>query len=229
MPANDAMKVLIVEDESEVVELLSAYFETKGYQVFTAEDGVHALERFQDCAPDLIILDIVLPRLDGWKVLEAVRARSKIPVIMLTALNHTDDVVKGLSLGADDYLGKPFQVRELDARMQAVLRRVSEQVQSAMVRVGPIEIDDRAKSVRLNGKPVSLSPKEYELLKLLASDVGRVFSTDEILHHLWSDSGRATAADVKQYVHLVRNKIEGDRRDPQRIKTVKGFGYKLVI
>jgi DNA-binding response OmpR family regulator len=179
--------------------------------------------------PDLVLLDIVMPRLDGWAVLEAIRSQSRVPVLLLTALDGTEEVVKGLAMGADDYLRKPFEVRELDARIGAVLRRLDPGQEGHTLRVGPIEIDDRSKRVTVDGEEVALSPKEFDLLRLLAEDPGRVYSAEEILARLWSASPRADASDVKQYVHLLRNKIERRGSERRWITNVKGFGYTLRV
>lgn len=219
------MTVLLVDDDTDILELLQAYFETKGYDVVTAHDGVAALQQIENSAPELILLDIGLPRLDGLSVLEAVRSRRRVPVILLSALDGVDAVVKGLACGADDYLVKPFEIRELDARIDAIMRRTLPAGDPTMLKIGPIEIDDRAKLVRVNGKTAELSPKEYQLLFLLASDAGRVFSNDEILKRVWPQPSRALAADVKQYVYRLRGKIEPAG---ERIKTVAGFGYLLT-
>jgi len=221
-----SLRLLIVEDEADARELLRVYFEAKGYEVVTATDGVEALERFQQTKPDVVLLDIMLPRLDGWNVLEAIRAQSRTPIIFVTARDSTEDVIKGLSLGGDDYVTKPFEPRELEARLQAVLRRTAG-LGAEEIEVGPLRIDDRTKTITLRGKPVQLSPKEYELLKLLASDPGRVFSDEEIIARLWPPESHATSNDVKQYIHLLRQKIEEDPHRPTLILTVKGFGYRL--
>jgi DNA-binding response OmpR family regulator len=218
---------LVVEDEPEILQLLQAYFEAKGLEVYTAADGVEGLERFREVDPDLMILDVVMPRLDGWAVLEAVRSQSSIPVILLTALEGTEEAVKGLTMGADDYLRKPFEIRELDARIGAVLRRLETSGEGLVLKAGPIEIDDRTKQVLVGREAVALSPKEYELLKLLAQDPGRVFSSEEILARVWTDSHRANASDVKQYIHLLRNKLKRHSPDAARIENIKGFGYTL--
>ncbi len=223
------MKVLIVEDEVDTLQLLSVYFETRGNEVTTACDGVEALQKFRLDTPEIVLLDVRLPRKDGWSVLKEIRAEGKVPVIMLTALDSAEDVVKGLTLGADDYLRKPFQLSELEARTRAVLRRVQRSGQVELLRAGPCEIDDRSKSVTIAGRAVSLSPKEYELFKLFATDPGRTFSADEIIARLWPTSGRAGSSDVKQYVYLLRNKVESLPGSPCRIDTVKGFGYRLLV
>ena len=173
------------------------------------------------------MLDIGLPGLDGWAVLQAIRASSSVPVVLLTALDDTDDVVRGLATGADDYLTKPFDVRELDARVQAILRRLEEPRAVTRLDVGDIHIDDRSKTVTVGDAFLSLSPKEYKLLRLLASEPGRVFSREEIIAHLWPDSTRAAANDVKQYIHLLRNKLYRSADIGEPIENIKGFGYRL--
>ena len=222
------MKVLVVEDDADISSVLTMYFEAKGHEVVTAHDGLQALERLKYQDLDLMLLDVMLPKLDGWAVLEAVRAQCKLPVILLTALGDTDDIVKGLSHGADDYLRKPFEIRELEARIHSVMRRVEQSAADGTMECGHITIDDRAKRVTVDSRPVALTPKEYELLKLLAREPGRVFTNEEIINCLW-DGGRATSTDVKQYVYHLRNKIERDPQAPQLIQNVKGFGYKLVV
>jgi DNA-binding response OmpR family regulator len=223
------MNVLIVEDDYDIRELLTLYFTTKGHSVDCAHDGQEALVHFQREEPDLILLDVLLPKLDGWSVLTAVRAQSRVPVVMLTSLDDTDDAIKGLSLGADDYLRKPFEIRELDARIQSITRRMTPVADARYTAHGPIEIDERSKAVTINGASVSLSPKEFSLLALLARDFGRVFTNEEIITELWGGDSRATGADVKQCVYQLRSKIERDPHTPQWIQNVKGFGYKLFV
>ena len=222
------MRVLLIEDDHLIQELLRAYFEAKGHAVSAAVDGVEGLKAFNAGLPELVLLDVGLPKLDGWAVLQAIRASSSVPVVLLTALDDTEDVVRGLAMGADDYLTKPFDVRELDARVQAVLRRLDPQEKATSFEVGRIHIDDRSKTVTVGDSFLSLSPKEYKLLRLLASEPGRVFSSDEIIAHLWPDRDRAAANDVKQYIHLLRSKLyrSADIGDP--IENIKGFGYRLT-
>jgi len=222
------MKVLVVEDDADIRSVLTFYFEAKGHEVVTACDGLQALERLKCQDLDLMLLDVMLPKLDGWAVLEAVRAQCSLPVILLTALGNTDDIVKGLSLGADDYLRKPFEIRELEARIHSVMRRLEQSAGNATMECGHIRIDDRAKRVTVDDEAVTLTPKEYELLKLLAREPGRVFTNEEIINCLW-EGGRATSTDVKQYIYHLRNKIERDPQAPLLIQNVKGFGYKLVV
>ncbi len=221
------MRVLLIEDDLPVRELLRAYFEAKGHAVSTAADGVEGLKAFNAGLPELVLLDVGLPRLHGWAVLEAIRASSSVPVVLLTALDDTEDVVRGLAMGADDYLTKPFDVRELDARVQAILRRLEQPDKLRSFDVGDIHIDDRSKTVTVGDAFLSLSPKEYKLLRLLASEPGRVFSSEEIIAHLWPDSDRAAANDVKQYIHLLRNKLYRSADIGEPIENIKGFGYRL--
>jgi len=174
-------RILIAEDDPSALRLLTKFLTAKGYETLTAADGREALHAFLTHEPDLVLLDVQMPHMDGWSVLREIRSMSSVPVIMLTIRNSTDDKVRGLTEGADDYVTKPFDLKEIDARIQAVLRRARAQTGGAVIAVGPLVVDDEAKEVRLNGRPVALSPKEYELLRLLASRPGRVFSTQEIL------------------------------------------------
>jgi len=221
------MKILIAEDEEDTAQLLSVFFHGKGCEVLVVTDGLSAVQACQEETPDLILLDIRMPRLNGWSVLEKVRLNTSIPVIVISALDSAEDAVKGLALGADDYLRKPFDLAELDARVDAVLRRTHNHHETAQMRVGPVLIDDSAKTVSMDDKPISLSPREYHLLKLLAGTPERVFSHQEIIDAVWPAESRADTSDVKQYVHLLRSKIERDPSRPILIQTVKGFGYKL--
>jgi DNA-binding response OmpR family regulator len=222
------LKVLLIEDDEQIMGLLKAYFETKGHSVTVAGDGVDGLARFNADKPDLILLDIGLPKLDGWTVLEVIRAANDVPIVLLTALDDTESVIKGLAMGADDYLIKPFDVRELDARIQAIMRRFAEHAAQPNLEVGRIQIDDRRKIVIVGNETLALSPKEYSLLKLLASEPGRVFSSAEIISHLWPDNSRAAASDVKQCIHLLRRKLKKTAQLSDSIENVKGFGYRLI-
>lgn len=194
--------------------------------MFDAPDGAQALEAFVARDPDVVLLDVDMPRMDGWQVLQEIRSMSSAPVIMLTVFDTTADKVRGLTEGADDYVTKPFDLVEIEARIRAVARRTG--VKAAQIRCGPVSIDDEAKEVRLHGRLVSLSPKEYDLLKLLASRPGRVFSNAEILQAVWPErTGEGTSEDVKKYIYFLRGKIEADPENPRLIQTVRGFGYKL--
>ncbi len=219
------MRILIAEDDPNSLHLLKKYLEAKGHQVIGALNGQEALEKCAEHKPEVLLLDVMMPKLDGWAVLQKLReSGAKTPVIMVTAKDSTDDKVRGFSAGADDYITKPFDLREVEARLEAVMRRVS---QSPYMQVGSLQIDDERKEVRLQGQTIELSPKEYDLLKLLASRPGRVFSHREIIEAIWQDNPYASSEDVKKYIYLLRNKIEKDVEDPKIILTVRGFGYKL--
>jgi DNA-binding response OmpR family regulator len=220
------MRILIAEDDPSSRELLRRFLESKGHEVLLAANGLEALERFGSEGADLVLLDVMMPKLDGWAVLREVRKGSSVPVIMVTVKDATEDKVRGLELGADDYVTKPFDLRELEARISAVMRRVAP---GPVIEVGELLIDDERKEVRLRGEPVELSPKEYELLRLLASRPGKVFSHREILEKIWAGSEFASSEDVKKYIYLLRNKIEEDPEEPRLILTVRGFGYKLAV
>lgn len=218
------MKILIAEDEAEARLILKTYLGAKGYELLEAADGLEALAHFNREGPDAILLDLMMPRLDGWEVLSYVRAQGRTPILVITARDATDDIVKALQMGADDYIVKPFKLREVEARLEVVLRRH----RPPLLKVGPLEIDDHRKTVRLHGQVIELSPKEYQLLKLLASEPGRVFSDEEILRKVWPEGSLASSMDVKRYIHLLRRKLEPDPKTPKLILTVKGFGYKLT-
>jgi len=221
------VKILIAEDDPKSLAFIKKFLEAKGHHVMAASNGQDALEKFSSEKPDIVLLDVMMPKLDGWDVLEEIRKTSQTPVIMVTVKDSTEDKVRGFSLGVDDYITKPFDLREVEARMEAVMRR--SQAPSTPGKIGPLAIDDEKKEVTVDGHPIELSPKEYELLLFLASKPGRVFSQEEILQNVWAGSAYAGAEDVKKYIYLLRNKIEKNPEDPQIIVTVRGFGYKLNV
>ncbi len=218
------MRILAIEDESDILEILRSFLTSQGYEVITTTSGTEGLRQFTEVEPDLVLLDVRLPGKNGWEVLKEIRTQSDTPVIMLTALGRVDDKVKGLSQGADDYIQKPFDLEEMKARIEAVLRRYKTQLK----RVG-LSIDDARKQVWVRGKTISLSPKEYSLLKLLSSKPGKVFSGEEILAYLWPKSTYATSQDVQKYAYLLRKKLEEDPAHPKIVLTVRGFGYRLAV
>lgn len=215
------MRILIIEDEPGIVEVLTGLLTAEGHEVVAAFTGEKGLERFAAEAPDLVLLDLMLPGKDGWQVLKEIRKESDRPVILITALGRLSDKVEGLSLGADDYIEKPFAWEEVKARINAVMRRY---------RPVPVDIalDNMRKEVRVHGRAVHLSRKEYKLLELLFSEPGRVFSHHEIIEQLWPRGFHATSQDVQKYIYLLRRKIEEDPAHPRFILTVRGFGYRLA-
>lgn len=223
------MKILVAEDDPGARQLLKKFLTARSFEVIDAPDGSAALYRFAAADPDLVLLDINMPGLDGWSVLRQIRSMSDVPVIMLTVRDDARDKVRGLTEGADDYVTKPFDLAEIEARIHAVMRRVGATSAPAWRQVGALTIDDEAKEVRVNGEPVRLSPTEYRLMCVLASRPGKVFSNEDIIEAVWPDqSDVKTAEDVKQYIYLLRNKIEPHPEQPSLIQTVRGFGYKLA-
>jgi DNA-binding response OmpR family regulator len=223
------MNVLLVEDEADTRYLVKEYLTAQQHTVMEADNGLDAMRLFYESKPDLILLDARLPTLNGWQVLAQIRKNSTIPVLMISALDSGEDAVRGLKLGADDYLRKPFDLSELEARIQTIIRRAEKSQNNQLVEAGGISLDDRRKEVRVNGCPVSLSPLEYNLLKLLISEPNRVFSPDEIVDSVWPNKSNADVTDVKQYIHLLRNKIEQSPSEHRLIQTVKGFGYRFCL
>jgi len=218
--------ILICEDEARIATLLEEAFREQGYRVRVVANKTEAEALLAQWMPDLILLDVILPesKTAGWELLAEIRKRSSVPIILVTALSRADDRVRGLREGADDFISKPFHLEETLARAEAVLRRTR-----PGIGVLDLTIDDVRKEVRLKDRTVSLSPKEYRLLKLLASSPGRVFTTQEILNELWPDSLYATGQDVQKYVYLLRRKLERDPANPRLVLTSRGFGYRLAV
>ena len=221
------MKILIAEDDPAARKLLSKFLTAKGFDVVAEPDGTRALHRFVSDEPDLVLLDVNMPEMDGWDVLREIRSIAPTPVILVTVNDATADKVQGLSEGADDYVTKPFDLPEIEARIRAVMRRGAHR--SKLRHCGPLKIDDEAKVVTVDGSKVDLSPKEYDLLLLLASRPGRVFSTAEILEAVWPERiDEGTSEDVKKYIYFLRRKLERDPENPRLIQTARGFGYRLA-
>lgn len=222
-----SLKILIIEDDADAREILKMHLEGQGASVNFAVDGMEGIKSFNEATPDLVLLDLMLPKLDGWEVLSLIRPHD-VPVIAITARDSTEDVVRGLSEGFDDYITKPFRLREVSARIDAVLRR-AKAATTASFQLGDLLIDDQRKQVTIEGEIVHLAPKEYSLLKTLADQPGRVFSERELIESVWPEGGLATSSDVKRYVYLLRQKVEADPQNPKYIHTVRGFGYKLEV
>ena len=226
--------VLVVEDEENLLEALRYNLEREGYAVNTAIDGEQALLSARDSAPDLVILDVMLPRLDGFEICRILRRRSDVPILMLTARGEEIDRVVGLELGADDYVTKPFSVRELMARVRNLLRR-SHRAPSAtddaspadILRSGDLEIDSVSHIVRLNGELLELKPREFDLLALLAKNKARAFTRDQILERLWGHDYYGDSRTVDVHIRWLREKIEPQPSKPVRIVTIRGVGYRF--
>ncbi len=227
-------KILVVDDEKNICELLRLYLEKEGYSVVTAYDGGQAVSAFQKEAPDLIILDIMLPVLDGWQVCREVRRTSEVPIIMLTAKGETFDKVLGLELGADDYIVKPFETKEVIARIKAVLRRTlnknsnNQKGDSKELRYDNLEISFTNYSLKINGKSVDIPPKELELIFFLASNPNRVFTRDQLLDEVWGFEYYGDSRTVDVHIKRLREKLEGVSEE-WSLKTVWGVGYKFEL
>lgn len=223
-------RILVVEDEPNVSELVALYLSREGFEVRVAEDGDSALEQFATWRPDLIVLDLLLPRVDGWEVCRQIRARSQTPIIMLTARTDDLDRILGLEMGADDYVSKPFNPRELVARVRAVLRRsraASSADADAVIRLPELEIDRERHSVHVADQEVRLTPKEFDLLWLLASNPGRAFNRQELLEHVWGFDFFGNDRTIDVHVKRLRRKLEPEGHPYRYIHTVWGVGYRL--
>ncbi|MHB8575153.1 MAG: response regulator [Dehalococcoidia bacterium] len=221
--------VLIVEDEAMVAEVVGRYLRREGFDVVVAADGEAALEAAQRRHPDLVVLDLMLPKLDGLEVCRRLRARSQVPVIMLTAKSEELDRIVGLELGADDYMPKPFSPRELVARVRAVLRRsaASTRNEADLLDFGDLVIDAAGRNVSVKGDAVELTAKEFDLLHFLAKSRGRVFTRAELMDKVWDYEYAGDSGTVTVHIRRLRSKIEPDPARPSHIKTVWGVGYKF--
>jgi two-component system KDP operon response regulator KdpE len=227
----DRRRILVVDDEERMVRFIRLNLEHDGFQVSEAFNGKEAIQKIRDVTPDLILLDVMMPDLDGFEVLETVREVSNVPVIMLTAKGEEDDRVRGLELGADDYVTKPFSPRELVSRVKAVLRR-TESASGSMH--GLIEVDDRLKidfdrrEIWLEGKLVKLRPTEYRMLYHLVQNAGWVVTHDQLLTKVWGYEYRDEPHYVRLYINYLRQKLEADPSNPKYILTERGVGYRFV-
>ncbi|MBI4674312.1 MAG: response regulator transcription factor [Chloroflexi bacterium] len=224
-------KVLVVDDEPQILDVVTKYLVRDGFQVSMARDGETALAAFNVNKPDLVVLDLMLPKVDGLEVFRRLRTVSAVPVIMLTAKGEEADRIVGLELGADDYITKPFSPRELSARVKAVLRRatigtVLETGDRVLVR-GALRVDPRARSVLAQDKEVELTSKEFDLLWFLAAHPGQVFTRAQLLDHVWGYEFYGDSSTVTVHIRRLREKIEQDPANPHYLSTVWGVGYKF--
>jgi two-component system, OmpR family, response regulator ResD len=225
--------VLVVDDEPTVREVVSRYLELGGYRVATASDGHAALALSAEARPDLVILDLMLPGMDGLEVCRRLRAEAPIPIVMLTARSHEADRIVGLELGADDYVVKPFSPRELVARVRSVLRRTQpngdpQGQQQARLRGGDLAIDPTTREVEVAGRPVALTAREFELLLFLVRHPRQVFTRGQLLQQVWEYTWLGDTSTVTVHIRRLREKVEDNPSDPRRVQTVYGVGYRFV-
>jgi DNA-binding response OmpR family regulator len=227
----ESSTILLVDDEESVQKLLTYPLERDGYRVIQARDGEEALERFGAENVDLVVLDVMLPKLDGLEVCKRLRARSSVPIVMLTARDDELDKVLGLELGADDYITKPFSIREFRSRVRALLRRAVapryEPADLQAIDVDGLRIDPARRTVEVDGRLVELTYVEFELLRILAQRPGRVFSRQALLEALWGSSEYREPRTIDVHVRHLREKLEQEPREPQYIVTVRGVGYRF--
>jgi DNA-binding response OmpR family regulator len=227
----DSSTILLVDDEDAVQKLLAYPLERDGFRVVQARDGEEALERFEAEPVDLVVLDLMLPKLDGLEVCKRLRASSTVPIIMLTARDDELDKVLGLELGADDYITKPFSIREFRSRVRALLRRASSppaaEPADETIEADSLRIDLGRRDVEAHGRPVQLTYVEFELLRTLASHPGRVYSREMLLESLWGGAEYREPRTIDVHVRHLREKLERDPRAPEFILTVRGVGYRF--
>jgi len=222
-------KILVVDDDEKIVGIVKAYLEKEGYKVLTAYDGKTAIDLAQKQNPDLIVLDLMLPEMSGWDVCRTVRAKSNVPIIMLTARDDDADKIVGLELGADDYVTKPFNPKELVSRVRAVLRRTEGAVNmDSRLEIDGLSIDLEKYEVRLKGKILELTNTEFEILKSLAQTPGRVYSRMQLLDMIQGEAFEGYDRTIDSHIKNLRKKIEPDPDNPEYVITVRGVGYKLA-
>ena len=228
-----ATSVLVVEDEDSFVDALTLGLTREGFKVSVARDGAEALDMFDDVRPDLVLLDVMLPKVSGFDVCRELRSRSRVPIIMVTAKGAEIDTVVGLEVGADDYVTKPYRLRELVARMRAVLRRRADDqahplsvLADEVIEVGDVRVDHERHEVTIRGEEVRLPLKEFELLALLLENAGRVLTRETLIDRVWGADYVGDTKTLDVHIKRLRSKVESDPASPSRIVTIRGLGYK---
>jgi len=227
---NDREKVLVIDDDTTLLMLLRQSLEKAGYQVITATNGLAGLQQMYERRPDIVILDVMMPRMDGWETCSRIREVSQIPIIMLTAKDEEADKIRGFTYGVDDYVTKPFSFAELTARVGAILHRVKQATPGKspdVVIAGNLTIELENRRVLRDGQPVDLTPTEFRLLAVLVENVGRVLSHEQLLTQVWGYEYAGDTGYVKRYIWYLRRKLEDDPSNPRHIITERGFGYSF--
>jgi len=222
------MKLLIVDDEPSIVETVETKMRKEGFTTFTADSAEEGMRLFRRVKPDLVILDIMLPQRSGFDFCKAIRKDSGTPIIFVSARADESDRVRGLELGADDYVVKPFNLGELAARVKAILRRSTGEPIREVIERGNLRVDPRSHEAWMNGDPLELSPKEFALLYFLARNIGQVFSRETLLDRVWGRDAFVSARTVDVHIRWLRTRIELDAQAPIRLQTVRGVGYKFT-
>ena len=221
--------VLLVDDDAKLLKLLKVYFEKEGFIVYMASDGIDALMAVREHKPDIMVLDLMMPRIDGWEVCRRLRKDNDIPIIMLTARDEESDRLVGLELGADDYVTKPFSSKEVVARAKAILRRTNRAVlRKEPLKIGEITIDMDSYQVSRNGQLIELTPTEFKIVELLATNPGKVYSRLQIAEQVHGYTFEGFERTIDAHIKNLRRKLESNPKDPQYIVTVYGMGYKLA-
>lgn len=225
-----AIKILVIDDDVNICDLLSMYLQKEGYEVRTANDGLEGMTAFRMYEPDLVLLDIMLPKKDGWQICREIREHSAKPIIMITAKGETIDKVLGLELGADDFIVKPLEMKEVFARIKAVLRRYAKHDTSdgELIKFDNLEISLQKYELRVRGRVVDLPPKELELIYFLASNYNRVFTRDQLLDKVWGFDYLGDSRTVDVHIKRLREKLEG-ASESWNLKTIWGVGYKFEV
>jgi DNA-binding response OmpR family regulator len=225
------MNILVCDDDREIVNAIEIYLSNEGYTIFKAYDGLEALNVVEKEELHLIIMDVMMPKMDGLRATMKIREENNIPIIILSAKSEDYDKITGLNVGADDYITKPFNPLELIARVKSLLRRYTNlgslEKKTGVFKTGGLVIDDEQKSVEVDGKPISLTPIEYGILKMLTEHAGRVFSMDQIYETVWNEPAYNPENTVAVHIRRIREKIEINPKDPKYLKVVWGVGYKI--
>ena len=225
--------ILVCDDDKEIVKAIEIYLTKEGYNVFKAYDGNECLEILQKNKVQLVILDIMMPKKDGIETINEIREKYSIPVIMLSAKSEDEDKIKGLDMGADDYVTKPFNPQELIARVNSLLRRYTklgsaiEEEEENIFRVGDLEIDDNLKQVKINEQEIKLTPTEYKILKFLTENKGKVYSINQIYENIWEEDCYGAENIIAVHIRHIREKIEINPKEPKYLKVIWGVGYKI--
>ncbi|MGD6959478.1 response regulator transcription factor [Rossellomorea aquimaris] len=225
------MNILVCDDDIAIVDAIEIYLENEGYQIYKAFNGIEAIEVIRDYEIHLIIMDIMMPKMDGIRATMKIREENNIPLIMLSAKSEDSDKIIGLNLGADDYITKPFNPLELIARIKSQLRRYTTfgglETKSHVYQTGGLMIDDESKTITVDGEEVHLTPVQYKIVKLLISNAGRVFSIEEIYEKVWNEAAHSPENTVSVHIRKIREKIEINPKEPKYLKVVWGVGYKV--